>query len=66
MSTSVKGCQWVTYAVGYGYDYAGRLSTMTNWSSFSGGTGARVTAWNYDQYRGWLNSKTYADGHGPS
>ncbi|HEV2208259.1 MAG TPA: hypothetical protein VG167_05750, partial [Verrucomicrobiae bacterium] len=43
-----------TYPVGYGYDYAGRLSTMTNWSSFSGGTGARVTAWNYDQYRGWL------------
>ena len=41
-----------TYAVGYGYDYAGRLKTMTNWSNFGTGGGARVTTWNYDPYRG--------------
>ena len=39
---------------------------MTNWSSFSTLSGARVTTWNYDQYRGWLNSKAYDDGNGPS
>jgi hypothetical protein len=55
-----------TYAVGYGYDYAGRMNTMTNWSSFASGAGARVTIWNYNPYRGWLDSKQYADGHGPS
>jgi len=55
-----------TYPVGYGYDYAGRMQYMTNWSSFTGLTGARVTTWNYDSQRGWLNSKAYADGNGPS
>ncbi len=55
-----------TYPVAYSYDYAGRMATMTNWSGFSTLTGARVTTWNYDSQRGWLDSKTYADGHGPS
>jgi len=56
-----------TYPVGYGYDYAGRMNMMTNWSGFASGAGARVTAWNYDQYRGWLASKTYDGGAaGPS
>jgi hypothetical protein len=35
---------------------------MTNWTSFSisgSRTGKRVTTWNYDSYRGWLNSKDY-------
>jgi len=50
-----------TYPVGYGYDAQGRMTKMTNWTSFSGSTGARVTTWNYDQYRGWLTNKTYAD-----
>ena len=36
-----------TYPVGYGYDYAGRMNTMTNWSSFPS-SGARVTTWNYN------------------
>jgi RHS repeat-associated protein len=54
------------YPVGYSYDYAGRMKTMTNWSSFASGAGARVTTWNYNPYRGWLDSKQYADGHGPS
>ncbi len=55
-----------TYPVGYGYDYAGRMKTMTNWSSFAGGTGARVTTWNYNPYHGWLDNKQYPDGQGPS
>ena len=55
-----------TYPVAYGYDYAGRMQTMTNWSSFGSLAGARVTTWIYDGQRGWLNSKTYADGNGPS
>jgi RHS repeat-associated protein len=54
-----------TYPVGYNYDTQGRMSTMTNWTGFPT-TGARVTAWNYDQYRGYLNSKTYPDTTGPS
>lgn len=54
-----------TYAAGYSYDYAGRMKTMTNWSSFP--TGARVTTWNYGSQRGWLTSKTYDGGTaGPS
>ena len=55
-----------TYPVGYGYDYAGRMNTMTNWSEFPS-TGARVTTWNYESRRGWLTSKTYDGGvAGPS
>jgi YD repeat-containing protein len=39
---------------------------MTNWSGFPS-TGARVTTWNYDAYRGWLTSKSYDGGvAGPS
>jgi RHS repeat-associated protein len=54
-----------TYPVAYGYDYAGRMQSMTNWSSFTSLGGARVTTWNYDGQRGWLNNKVYADGNGP-
>ncbi|MGA2854442.1 MAG: hypothetical protein ABSE90_09990, partial [Verrucomicrobiota bacterium] len=50
-----------TYPVAYGYDYAGRMKTMTNWSNYSGSQGARVTTWNYDSQRGWLTSKAYPD-----
>jgi RHS repeat-associated protein len=56
-----------TYPVGYSYDYTGRMQTMTNWSNFSGGSGSRVTTWNYNAYRGFLTSKTYDGGAtGPS
>ena len=55
-----------TYPVAYGYDYAGRMQTMTNWSNFATGAGARVTTWNYDAYRGFLTSKLDASGLGPS
>jgi len=55
-----------TYPVAYSYDYAGRTKTMTNWSDFSAGTGARVTTWNYDSHRGFVTGKVYADNNGPS
>lgn len=55
-----------TYPVGYSYDVQGRMKTMTNWTSFASAAGARVTTWNYDPYRGFLSSKDYADGNGPS
>lgn len=48
-----------TYPVGYSYDYAGRMQTMTNWSGFNTGIGARVTTWNYDSQRGFLTNKVY-------
>jgi hypothetical protein len=40
---------------------------MTNWNSFRS-TGARVTTWSYDAYRGLLAGKTYHNGQsgGPS
>jgi RHS repeat-associated protein len=49
------------YPVGYGYDSQQRMTTMTNWTDFLTDAGSRVTTWNYDQYRGWLASKQYAD-----
>ena len=53
--------------VGYGYDYAGRMNKMTNWTVSATGSGARVTTWNYDADRGWIRSKTYDGGvAGPS
>jgi RHS repeat-associated protein len=55
-----------TYPVGYSYDYAGRMKTMTNWSNFATGAGSRVTTWNYDAYRGFLTSKADAVGNAVS
>ena len=56
-----------TYPVEYAYDYAGRISTMTTFSTFSAatetGTEPRTTRWNYHSKRGWLASKDYP---GPS
>ena len=54
-----------TYPVGYTYDYAGRMQTMTTWTNFATSGGAAVTTWNYDGYRGFLTNKVYADGKGP-
>jgi RHS repeat-associated protein len=51
-----------TYPVGYSYDYGGRMLTMTNWTNFSTGGGARVTTWGYSPTRGFLSSKTDAAG----
>ena len=47
------------YPVGYGYDAQGRMTTMTNWANSATATGARVTTWAYDPYRGWLYGKSY-------
>jgi YD repeat-containing protein len=55
-----------TYPVGYSYDSQGRMKTMTNWTGLASGSGARVTTWNYSTNRGFLTSKSYADGNGPS
>jgi RHS repeat-associated protein len=65
MSTLQRSYGSRTYPVGYSYDTQGRMATMTNWTGFPT-TGARVTAWNYDPYRGYLTSKTYPDGTGPA
>src|SRR5262249_23298735 len=65
MGQTVQSYGSRTYAVGYGYDAQGRMTKMTNWTSFAGNAGARVTTWNYDQYRGYLTSKIYDDGNGP-
>ncbi len=48
-----------TYPVAYGYDHAGRMRWMTNWSTAFLSFSARVTSWNYDENRGWLLSKDY-------
>ena len=48
-----------TYPVQYTYDAQGRVKTMTTWQNFASQTGAATTAWNYDQYRGFLTGKIY-------
>jgi RHS repeat-associated protein len=54
------------YPFGDSFDAQGRMTTMTNWSSFPS-TGPRVTTWSYEPYRGWLSTKTYDGGAaGPS
>jgi hypothetical protein len=52
------------FEVGIGYDAQERMTLMTNWALFPT-AGARVTSWNYDGYRGWLNSKQYDDNKEP-
>ena len=48
------------YPVGYTYDYAGRMKTMTTWQDFAATNGAATTTWSYD-LRGFLTSKVYQD-----
>jgi hypothetical protein len=50
-----------TYPVEYTYDPQGRMKTMKPWQDFGGGTGTATATWNYDAYRGWLDSKDYPD-----
>lgn len=54
------------YPVEYTYDAQGRLTNMLTWQSFSGDSGKANTSWKYDPHRGFLASKRYADGQGPS
>ncbi|MFM1945063.1 MAG: hypothetical protein RI897_4045 [Verrucomicrobiota bacterium] len=51
------------YPVGYGYDLQGRMTSMTNWTTFDPlgeGTGERVTTWEYSPTRGALIKKQFA------
>jgi RHS repeat-associated protein len=54
------------YPVEYTHDYAGRMKTMKTWQDFTGDSRTATTTWNYDSQRGWLNSKQYQGGNGPS
>lgn len=38
---------------------------MQTWTNFSLGNGAAVTTWSNNAFRGWLDSKRYADTSGP-
>ncbi len=53
-----------TYPVSYTYDSQGRMKTMTTWTNATAGTGGATTTWNYDPYRGFLQSKVYQGGTG--
>lgn len=53
-----------TYPVQYGYDSQGRMTNMTTWQDFATGSGAALTTWKYDGYRGFMTNKLYADGNG--
>jgi YD repeat-containing protein len=55
-----------TYPEQYMYNAQGRRTNTTTWQDYGGGTGAAVTTWLYDGYRGFLTNKVYADGKGPS
>jgi RHS repeat-associated protein len=62
--TNISGSR--VYPVYYTYDSQGRLKTMTTWKNYAGNSGAATTTWNYNQYRGWLDNKRYADNTGPN
>lgn len=50
-----------TYPVEYTYDTQGRMKTLKTWQNFSANSGAAITTWSYDPYRGWLVAKDYAN-----
>lgn len=54
------------YPVQYSYDAQGRRTNMITWKTFATDSGKATTAWRYDGYRGFLTSKVYDDGNGPS
>src|SRR5205085_314061 len=56
----------LTYPHAYVFDYQGRMTYMTNWTGFSTGAGARAINWGYSATRGFLATKNYPDGYGPS
>jgi len=53
-----------TYPVEYTFDARGHMETMKTWTDFAVGTGAAITTWQYDGYRGFLTNKLYADNKG--
>ncbi|PWU20969.1 MAG: hypothetical protein C5B50_02840 [Verrucomicrobia bacterium] len=50
-----------TYPSASGFDSQRRQNGLTNWTAFPT-TGSTATAWNYDQFRGFLTGKTYPGG----
>jgi RHS repeat-associated protein len=54
-----------TFPVQYSCDYAGRVKSMKTWRNPKDASTVAVTTWNYNPYRGWLESKRYADDRGP-
>ena len=48
-----------SYPVEHTYDSQGRMKTLKTWQNKTAGTGAAVTTWTYDIYRGWLTAKKY-------
>jgi RHS repeat-associated protein len=48
-----------SYPVEHTYDSHGRMKTLKTWQNKTAGTGAAVTTWTYDAYRGWLTAKKY-------
>ena len=55
-----------TYPEERTWDYAGRPKTLKTWQDFAGNTGTATTTWNYSTNRGFMLSKLYQDGNGPS
>ena len=53
-------------SVTYAYDSQGRMTNMTTWRELGNASTAAVTSWVYDQARGWLTAKLYANNTGPS
>jgi RHS repeat-associated protein len=54
-----------TYPVQYVYDDQQRQTLMFTWTNYPS-SGAALTSWSYNQYRGWLDYKHYTDSTGPS
>jgi RHS repeat-associated protein len=50
-----------TYPVQYEYDSLGRMAALSTFREGEGGT-PDVTRWLYDDRRGWVSAKVYADG----
>jgi YD repeat-containing protein len=42
------------------------MTNMTTWTNYAARSGAATTTWNYDPYRGWLDSKAYPTNGGPT
>ena len=42
----------------------GRMASMKTWQNFANNTGAYVTTWTREPYKGYVSHKGYPDGHG--
>ena len=57
-------CGSRTYPANYTFDSQGRMVALKTWQNYATSNGAAVTCWTNDPQRGFLTSKTYADGKG--